>query len=36
MTRRPQLSNLPQIGQLYAERGGLHYGEGVTQLEHAL
>lgn len=28
--------NLEDIAQLYAARGGLHYGEGVTQLEHAL
>jgi phosphonate degradation associated HDIG domain protein len=27
---------LAEIEQLYAARGGLHYGEGVTQLEHAL
>ncbi len=27
---------LDDIAQLYAARGGLHYGEGVTQLEHAL
>ncbi|HUE65188.1 MAG TPA: HD domain-containing protein [Rhizomicrobium sp.] len=27
---------LADIEQLYAARGGLHYGEGVTQLEHAL
>jgi gamma-butyrobetaine dioxygenase len=31
-----QLSNVDEIGRLYAERGGLGYGEGVTQLEHAL
>jgi len=31
---RPE--NLQDIEQLYAARGGLHYGEGVTQLEHAL
>ena len=28
--------NLEEIEQLYAARGGLHYGEGVTQIEHAL
>jgi phosphonate degradation associated HDIG domain protein len=28
--------SLEDIEQLYAVRGGLHYGEGVTQLEHAL
>jgi phosphonate degradation associated HDIG domain protein len=28
--------NLEEIEQLYALRGGLHYGEGVTQIEHAL
>ena len=28
--------SLEDIAQLYAARGGLHYGEGVTQLEHAL
>ena len=27
---------LEDIAELYAARGGLHYGEGVTQLEHAL
>jgi phosphonate degradation associated HDIG domain protein len=27
---------LADIEQLYAARGGLHYGEGVSQLEHAL
>lgn len=31
-----QLSSLDEIARLYAERGGLAYGEGVTQLEHAL
>jgi len=30
------LSNLDQIERLYASRGALNYGEGVTQLEHAL
>ena len=30
------LNSLNDIEQLYAARGGLHYGEGVTQLEHAL
>ena len=28
--------SLEDIEQLYAAHGGLHYGEGVTQLEHAL
>ena len=28
--------SLEDIAQIYAARGGLHYGEGVTQLEHAL
>jgi phosphonate degradation associated HDIG domain protein len=28
--------SLEDIEQVYADRGGLHYGEGVTQLEHAL
>lgn len=28
--------SLEEIEQLYAARGGLHYGEGVTQIEHAL
>ncbi len=28
--------NLEEIERLYATRGGLHYGEGVTQVEHAL
>lgn len=28
--------NLEEVEQLYALRGGLHYGEGVTQIEHAL
>ena len=28
--------SLEEIEQLYAARGGLHYGEGVTQVEHAL
>jgi len=28
--------SLAAIDQLYAARGGLHYGEGVTQIEHAL
>ncbi len=32
----PRLSSLDQIDQLYADRGRLKYGEGVTQLEHAL
>jgi phosphonate degradation associated HDIG domain protein len=30
------LKSLDDIERLYAARGGLHYGEGVTQLEHAL
>ncbi len=30
------LKNLEDIERLYAARGGLHYGEGVTQMEHAL
>lgn len=30
------LSSLEDIGRLYAKRGGLAYGENVTQLEHAL
>ena len=30
------LRTLQDLARLYAERGGLHYGEGVTQLEHAL
>jgi [1-hydroxy-2-(trimethylamino)ethyl]phosphonate dioxygenase len=30
------LSSLDQIEQLYTSRGALNYGEGVTQLEHAL
>jgi phosphonate degradation associated HDIG domain protein len=28
--------SIEDIEQLYAARGGLHYGEGVTQIEHAL
>jgi phosphonate degradation associated HDIG domain protein len=31
-----RLSSLEDIEQLYAARGGWRYGEGVTQLEHAL
>jgi phosphonate degradation associated HDIG domain protein len=31
-----RLSSLREIERLYATRGGLKYGEGVTQLEHAL
>jgi phosphonate degradation associated HDIG domain protein len=31
-----RLSSLREIERLYATRGGLRYGEGVTQLEHAL
>jgi phosphonate degradation associated HDIG domain protein len=30
------LKSLEEIEHLYATRGGLHYGEGVTQIEHAL
>ncbi|HWY63662.1 MAG TPA: HD domain-containing protein [Rhizomicrobium sp.] len=30
------IKNLEDIERLYAARGGLHYGEGVTQMEHAL
>ena len=30
------LSSVEDIERLYATRGGLHYGEGVTQIEHAL
>ena len=30
------LSSLDEVEALYADRGGLTYGEGVTQLEHAL
>ena len=30
------LSSVEDIERLYATRGGLHYGEGVTQVEHAL
>jgi phosphonate degradation associated HDIG domain protein len=30
------LSKLGQIEELYASRGALNYGEGITQLEHAL
>lgn len=29
-------TSLEEIEQLYVTRGGLHYGEGVTQVEHAL
>lgn len=29
-------SRLQDIERLYEERGGLHYGEGVSQMEHAL
>ena len=32
----PRLSSLEEIENLYAERGGRSYGEGVTQLAHAL
>lgn len=28
--------SIEDIERLYAARGGLHYGEGVTQMEHAL
>lgn len=31
-----RLSSLREVARLYATRGGLSYGEGVTQLEHAL
>jgi gamma-butyrobetaine dioxygenase len=31
-----RLSSLQEIARLYATRGGLRYGEGVSQLEHAL
>lgn len=31
-----QLSSLEDVERLYAARGGLTYGEGVTQAEHAL
>jgi phosphonate degradation associated HDIG domain protein len=31
-----KLSNLQDIEGLYAARGNLNYGEGVTQMEHAL
>ena len=31
-----RLSSLGDIEQLFATRGGLNYGEGVTQTEHAL
>jgi phosphonate degradation associated HDIG domain protein len=31
-----RLSNLEDIERLYAARGGLNYGEGVTQTEHAV
>ena len=31
-----RLSSLEDLERLYAERGALHYGEGVTQLEHAV
>jgi predicted HD phosphohydrolase len=30
------LRSLEEIEELYARRGGLNYGEGITQLEHAL
>ena len=30
------ISGLDDIEKLYFSRGGLHYGEGVTQIEHAL
>src|SRR5215469_11719441 len=32
----PRLLRLEDIERLYAERGGLNYGEDVTQLEHAV
>jgi [1-hydroxy-2-(trimethylamino)ethyl]phosphonate dioxygenase len=31
-----ELDSLEALERLYAARGGLHYGEGVTQIEHAL
>lgn len=31
-----RLSSLEAVERLYAARGGLSYGEGVTQMEHAL
>ncbi len=31
-----RLSSLQEIERLYARQGELHYGEGVTQVEHAL
>jgi phosphonate degradation associated HDIG domain protein len=31
-----RLSSLEEIDRLYAERGGLSYGEGVSQVEHAV
>jgi len=31
-----RLSNLQDVERLYATQGGLNYGEGVTQLEHAV
>ena len=30
------VSTVADIVELYAARGGLHYGEGVTQIEHAV
>jgi len=30
------LNSVEDIERLYTARGGLHYGEGVTQIEHAL
>jgi phosphonate degradation associated HDIG domain protein len=32
----PRLSFLEDLERLYATQGGLNYGEGVTQIEHAL
>ena len=32
----PRLSSLEDIERLYAERGALGYGEGVSQVEHAV
>lgn len=32
----PRLSSLEDLERLYASQGNLHYGEGVTQIEHAL
>ena len=32
----PRLASLEALEALYAERGGLNYGEGVSQMEHAV